>query len=364
MIETMFTKSLLLFTLCLALSVQACEQPQTSDQTASMQESETPRVQLVHNESEKKVEVSIDGKHVTSYFYPGEPLKKPVIYPIKTLAGNVVTRGFPYDPIPGERVDHPHHVGFWLNYGDVNGFDYWNNSDAIPEDRAERMGTIVHRSVDHMASGEEGILEVSMDWLKPDGSTILEEKTRFVFREDPQGWHVDRLTTLTAPNEEVLFKDNKEGMLGIRVTRAMEHPTDEPIRLTDSHGNAQDVEVLDNTGVTGEYTNNEGVKGVPVWGKRSNWVKLSGVINDEPVTLAILDHPDNVGHPTYWHARGYGLFAANPLGQKIFSDGVEELNFSLDQGASVMFKHRVLVLGGAEVSEEDMRSQYAGFTGQ
>ena len=36
------------------------------------------------------------------------------------------------------------------------------------------------------------------------------------------------------------------------------------------------------------------------------------------VTIAIFDHPGNPGYPTYWHARGYGLFAANPLGRHIF----------------------------------------------
>ena len=66
----------------------------------------------------------------------------------------------------------------------------------------------------------------------------------------------------------------------------------------------------------------------------------------EDVVLLVLDHPGNHGYPTYWHARGYGLFAANPLGQKVFSEGKEELNFALEKGQSTVFRHRIAVLPG------------------
>ena len=48
--------------------------------------------------------------------------------------------------------------------------------------------------------------------------------------------------------------------------------------------------------------------------------------------LLILDHPKNPGYPTHWHARGYGLFAANPLGAKVFSDGKDQLNLHAREG--------------------------------
>ena len=34
----------------------------------------------------------------------------------------------------------------------------------------------------------------------------------------------------------------------------------------------------------------------------------------EPVSIAIFDAPGNPGYPTYWHARGYGLFAGCAAG--------------------------------------------------
>src|SRR5215208_4217923 len=115
---------------------------------------DTPRIQVVPDDAARRVDVTIDGKPFTSYIYP-TTLKKPTLFPLRTASGTVVTRGFPLEPRKGERVDHPHHVGLWLNHGDVNGLDFWNNSDAIPADRAPRMGTIVHQRVIEAVSGKD-----------------------------------------------------------------------------------------------------------------------------------------------------------------------------------------------------------------
>ena len=111
------------------------------------------------NEAAKRVDVTIDGKPFTSYIWPST-LKKPVLYPLRTREGTLVTRGFPLDPRPGERVDHPHHVGMWLNHGDVNGLDFWNNSDAIPAEQAPKMGTIYHQRI---VSAKSGATEGELD---------------------------------------------------------------------------------------------------------------------------------------------------------------------------------------------------------
>ena len=129
------------------------------------------------------------------------------------------------------------------------------------------------------------------------------------------------------------FRDTKEGMLGIRVARALEQPADKPEVFTDATGKPTAVPVLDNTGVTGLYTSSEGLKGDAVWGTRARWMALSGRVGDEDVVLLLLDHPKNPGYPTYWHARGYGLFAANPFGPKAFSNGKEaERPYSIAAG--------------------------------
>jgi len=114
----------------------------------------------------------------------------------------------------------------------------------------------------------------------------------------------------------------------------------------DAQGRPTTVAVLDNEGVTGLYHSSEGKEGDAVWGTRGRWVALSGRLGGEDVTLTILDDPKNPGAPTYWHARGYGLFAANPLGQKVFSNGKEELNLKLAAGASATFHYLVVVSSG------------------
>ncbi|HXW06795.1 MAG TPA: PmoA family protein [Vicinamibacterales bacterium] len=318
-------------------------------------------VKVVVNDAAKRVDVTIDGKPFTSYIYPAG-IKKPVLFPILTARGTPVTRGFPLEPRQGERVDHPHHVGLWFNYGDVNGLDFWNNSTSIPAERAPKMGTIVHRRVAGTKDGaDHGELVVESEWRHPDGRVLLVERTEFVFRGAADSRSIDRITTLTAQKEPVVFRDNKEGVLGLRVTRALEQPADKPETFTDSSGQPSKVPVLDNTGVTGQYVSSEGLKGDAVWGTRGRWVMLKGTIGAEPVTLVMLDHPSNTGFPTYWHARGYGLFAANPLGRKVFDPKQDEFVVTLDPGKSLTFRHRVLVLN-ASATPEQIERQYQAFT--
>lgn len=322
-----------------------------------------PRVQVTANEAQRRVDITIDGQPFTSYIWPAT-LKKPVLYPLRSAKGTIVTRGYPLDPRPRERVDHPHHVGLWLNHGDVNGLDFWNNSDAITGDRVAKMGTIVHRAIVEAKSGaDSGELAVAMDWLRPDGKAIVHERTRFVFSGTADSRVIDRLTTLTADAEKVVFKDNKEAFLGMRVARALEQPYDKPEILTDASGTPGAAPVADNTGVSGEYISSEGLKGDAVWGTRGRWTLLHGTVEQQPVTLAILDNPSNPGFPTYWHARGYGLFAANPLGQAALVNGKAPLNLTLEPGASVSFRYRVLILNGT-AAPEDIEKRYQAFAQQ
>ena len=161
-----------------------------------------------------RVDVIIDGKPFTSYIFERSQ-KKPSLYPLRTAKGTIVTRGYPLDPHPGERADHPHHVGLWFNYGDVNGLDFWNNSDAITGERAARMGTVVHQRVIEAVSGKDkGELNVEMDWVDVKGTVLLKENTRYVFQGDGNTRVVDRITRLAALKDPVVLGDNKEGAAG------------------------------------------------------------------------------------------------------------------------------------------------------
>jgi hypothetical protein len=310
------------------------------------------RIKVVANEEARRVDISIDGKPFTSYIWPAT-LAKPVLYPLRSPTGTIVTRGFPLEPRLGERVDHPHHAGMWFNYGNVNDFDFWNNSEAIKPEDAPKMGNVVQRAVVSAKSGsDQGELVVETDWITGKQQLLLKEHTRLIFQGGPNSRSVDRVTTLLAQSEKVVFHDDKEGLLGIRVTRALEAPSDKPEVFTDASGRPTPVAKLDNTGVNGVYLTSEGKKGDAAWGTRGRWCMLSGRVGDDPVTIAVLDHPANPGFPTYWHARGYGLFAANPLGRSIFTNGKEPpMNFSLAPRESVTFRYRVLIL--SEIASAD-----------
>jgi len=312
-----------------------------------------PEISLRVNGTEQKVDVLIDGQLFTSYIYP-DMIKKPVLWPVMSPAGNMLTRSYPLINKEGDRTDHPHQVGIWLNYGDVNGLDFWNNSEAIAPEERDGYGTIYHRSVEKAESGNgTALLATTSEWKAPDNTTILEELTTFRFTASENMRIIDRTTTLQAMIDEVIFRDNKEGMFAIRVAREMELPSESPAQLTDSHGVVTLVEKMDNSLVTGNYRSSEGVEGKEVWGTRGSWMKLFGEIKGEVVSMVIIDHPANVGYPTHWHARDYGLFAANTLGQKIFSDGKLELNYSLKKGESVTFNYR-LVVAAQDLSDDQI----------
>jgi hypothetical protein len=322
--------------------------------------SSPPKVEVIPRAADRRVDVRVDGAPFTSYIWP-DVVKKPVLYPIRTAKGTLVTRGFPLEPRPGERVDHPHHVGLWFNYGDVNGIDFWNNAEGLPPERAPKMGTIRHRAVGLTRSGVgRGELEVESDWVMPDGSVALREKTRYVFMAGTDWRSIDRITTLEAGDKRVSFTDNKEGVLGLRVARALEEPSQKPEVFTDAQGHPTKVPTMDNQGVNGVYLSSEGKKGGAVWGTRGRWTVLQGTVEGEPVTLGILDHPGNPGFPTYWHARGYGLFAANPLGQAELSGGKDRLNFALEPRASTTFRHRILIASGT-LTPAQVEARYQEF---
>src|SRR6266446_3956939 len=253
---------------------------------AAAQNSGNDRIRVVRDDANSRVDISIDGKPFTSYIWP-TTLKKPVLYPLRTAKGTVVTRGYPLEPRPGERVDHPHHAGLWFNYENVNGIDFWNNSDAIKPENAPKMGTILHRSVVSAKSGsDQGELDVESDWVTFDKKVLLKEHTHFVFRGGPGFRSVDRITTLRALDEKADFKDEKDGVLGLRVVRALEIPSDKPEVYTDASGRATTVAKLDNTGINGTYLTSEGKKGDAAWGTRGQWCNLSGLVGDETAEIA------------------------------------------------------------------------------
>ena len=318
-------------------------------------------VQVVADEARRRVDITIDGKPFTSYIWP-TTLKKPVLYPIVTDEGVTVTRGYPLDPRPNERVDHPHHAGLWFNFENVNGFDFWNNSEAIkPENRA-RMGTILHtRIVSTQSGANRGELVVESVWVTGDDKRILNQTTRYVFSKRNHARGIDLSITLKAL-DRVVFKDAKDGMLGLRVAGWLESPDEKGGIFLDSHGHATKIDAAPagSTTASGVYLTSEGAKGSAAWGTRGRWCALTGHTGDHTVTIAIFDKPKNPGYPAYWHARGYGLYAVNPLGGSIFDAKQPALNLTLEKGQSATFRYR-LILDSYAANPDELNKEAGAF---
>ena len=112
-------------------------------------------VQVVRSEKEKKINILIGDRLFTSFLYP-DTLEKPVLYPVHAANGTIVTRGFPLDTQPNDPTDHPHHIGIWFNFENVNGLDFWNNSYAIPKEKKHLYGWIRTDSILETSGGEKG----------------------------------------------------------------------------------------------------------------------------------------------------------------------------------------------------------------
>jgi len=262
-----------------------------------------------------QISVDIDGRPFTTFHYGAES-GKPYLAPLRSASGKIVTRHFPMEEIPGESRDHLHHTGLWFSYDDVNGVKFWENDPSYTK---PHIGRIVVRNAEWKNGGRAGTLTATMDWRDPDGKVLLVETRNMGFASDPKIRTIDFTVTLTAA-VDVTFGDTKEGAFAIRLADAFTER--KGARMVDADGRATMAKV---------------------WGKRSNWVDYTAEVEGERLGVAIFDHPQNPRHPTYWHARDYGLFALNPFGKNAFDPDQEESHWKLPAGQNLVFRWRVVI---------------------
>jgi hypothetical protein len=272
-------------------------------------------------------EVTVDGKPFTT-FHKGAEVGKPYLAPVRSASGKIVTRGFPMEEIAGESRDHLHHTGLWFSYDDVNGVKLWENHPSYTK---PHMG----REVVTDLSWKSPALTATIEWRDPEGKVLLVETREMKFAPDPapdsKMRTIDFRITLTAA-QDVTFGDTKEGAFAIRLAEPFTERKGG--RMVDADGRA----MMKN-----------------VWGKRSNWVDYSAEVDGERLGVAMFDHPGNPRHPTYWHARDYGLFALNPFGRNAFDDKAEESKWVLAKGEKLAFRWAVVVHPG----DADIASLYS-----
>lgn len=317
-------------------------------------------VRVVKSAMENKIDIFIGGKLFTSFLYPGS-LEKPVLYPVHAANGTIVTRGFPLNTQPGDPTDHPHHLGIWFTYENVNGLDFWNNSYAIPKEKKHLYGWIKTDSILKISGGAKGIISYHANWTNQQKDILLEETTRLEFSGTAHQRIIDRTTVLKA-GTTVLFADAKDGLYGMRLAHALQIPANKDQEFKDDKGNVTVVKGVTDNIANGNYITSEGIQGDDAWSTRGRWCKAYGKMVNDSISIAIIDHPKNPNYPTFWHARGYGLFAANPLGEKIFTNGKSAKNLQLQKGESVTFRFRIVIdEGNKTTSAEELNELADGF---
>lgn len=272
-------------------------------------------------ETNDVIRVDLDGQLFTQYHFKN--VSRPFLYPLLSADGEHLTRRWPQEDVPGEEHDHPHHHALWYSHGDVNGVDLWSES--------AKAGKTVHQSVVKQKSGtDSGSLTTRNEWRDKDGKVIAHDERTFRFHR-PTGAErtLDFEITIHASHGEITLGDTKEGTFAIRMAESMRNkqPKNQP--------------------GAGHLVSSRGEKDGDVWGKRAEWVDYYGPVNGKTYGIAIFDDPRNPRYPTWWHARDYGLFAANPFGVHDFEKrekGAGDLK--IPAGGSVTFRYRVLLHPG------------------
>ena len=272
-----------------------------------------------------QVDIEIDGKPFSALYLGGPGITKPYLHPLRAANGKIVSRVWPMEEKAGEAHDHEHHRGLWFTHGDVNGFDFWANEISQRKGPGgDKKGTVELVSVDRIQSGKkQGSIKASFAWKDPAGKVLLKETKLITIHGGAKLRVIDYDATLTGV-EKSHFGDTKEGFFALRLTAP----------LDGKH--------------TGKMKSAEGKVGEKlVWGKRSPWVDYVGQLEGETMGVAILDHPSNPKHPTYWHSRDYGLFAANIFGEHDFyNDKTKDGGMTLEPGKSWRFRYRLVIHPG------------------
>ncbi len=287
------------------------------------------------------IQVAIGNKPFTTYHFDPKTAKA-YLQPLRDANGIVVTRGFPIgDTIPvahqHDASVEPHQRAMYFGHGNINGYDFWSEevfAKYYGHGDTSRWGRMVFRNIDEMRGGtSSGTIRATFDLEGPDHQPFAQETQEFTFRGDKSSRSIDCQIVIHANHGPVKFGDTKEGTFAIRLAPELDAPTG---KMVDSKGGQDEAQI---------------------WGKRADWVNVDGVIHGQTLGVAIFDNPKSFRHPTYWHARGYGLLAANPFGLSFFyRDPKQNGSYTVPAGKSINFQYRVFIHDGnykqANVAEQ------------
>jgi hypothetical protein len=278
-----------------------------------------------------QIDVFIDGQPFTTYHF-SDVVAKPYLMPLRSATGIVLTRSFPTVNTVTDADRHtpsfePHQRGLYFTYGDIDGLNFWAEQafDRYYHGHSRQAyGRMALVKVESISSGsDDGTIRALFNLLAPSGRVIAAETQSFQFRGTKESRVIDCEFVVSANHGPVTFGDTKEGTFAIRLGPELSAPHDHMINSNGAQGEAS------------------------IWGKPADWVAYSGTVSGKPVSIAVFDSPRSFRHPTTWHARAYGLLAANPFGAREFTkDMNKDGSWTVPEGSSLTFRYRVLIYDG------------------
>jgi hypothetical protein len=286
------------------------------------------------------VDVKVGGKPFATYVI--DEGNKPFLWPIYGPTGKEMTRDYPMKEVAGEQHDHIHQRGLTFGHEDIDGgTDTWQEratfeemlkspkSEATGKKRLPRVGNIKHRDYTELkADADHAVIAETLDYVDAHGKKLLSEERRITFSLLGEMRVIDFDQDLIASDGPVKFADAKDAGLEIRVPTSM--------AVDSKHG--------------GHIINSNGLEDAKAWSKTADWCEYTGPVEGEQLGIAFFDHPSSFRHPTPWHVRTYGLFAANPFGSKVFDKNLPERPTDLAAGERLKLRHRFIFHRGDEKS--------------
>jgi hypothetical protein len=285
-----------------------------------------------------RVRVEIGGQFFTEYIF-GDGASRSYCYPVLAPDGMPLTRNFPMKAVAGEETDHPWQKSFWFAHSGVNGVDFWNEAGGdLARSSANKGHTVVEGAVE-TTSGGIGVLRVRDRWLDMNGKLMCTDERTLRFFAQPEGRCIDFEITLHAlPDQPLVLGDNKDGTMATRVAQWMTMP--HTVNARDAEGKPMRKEV----GGPGHILTAKGARDGAAWGTRAPWCDYYAEHEGKTYGIAIFDHPQNLRHPTWWMARDYGLFGANPFGwhdfEKEFANDPHKGDVTIPAGGSLTLRYR------------------------
>ena len=292
-----------------------------------------------------QVDVLVGGKPFTTYYFSAD-VAKPYFQPLRTAQGTIFTRDFIHGNTlpPGHENDpslEPHQRPMFFAHGNIDGIDFWGEAVFPKYSDDTVFGRTTLRKLEEVRGGaDSGVLRADFELSDPNGRVIADEIQSFVFGGDHDIRWIDCEITLVANHgSDLTLGDSKEGTFGIRLAKELNSP---PGRMVNS------------AGAEGERA---------IWGKRADWVNVDGAVDGEDLGIAVFDSPTSFRHPTYWHARGYGLLAANPFGwREFYNDPQKDGSWTVQQGKELKFRYRVFIHHG-DYKQAGVAAAYQEYAG-